>query len=185
MYLYVDGVLDATGNKYLATSSTNVRIGRVIDNDGEYFDGYMDEVRVWNYARSSSEINVFKYRQVSASEPGLVAYYQFNQGIPDGDNTGISKIIATVGADLNIVSLSRTGSSSNFVTYTGPNTAPATNCTPYTCLLPSIPNGSFSSTNGTNHGSVFTFSCNAGFVLSGQASAVCNYSQLNYSVSCR
>jgi gliding motility-associated-like protein len=45
-----------------------------------YFKGKMDEVRFWNIARSASEINQYKNFRFPADYPGLVAYYQFDEG---------------------------------------------------------------------------------------------------------
>jgi hypothetical protein len=45
-----------------------------------YFKGKMDEIRFWNIARSASEINQYKNFRFPADYPGLVAYYQFDEG---------------------------------------------------------------------------------------------------------
>ncbi|MCY2959150.1 MAG: LamG domain-containing protein [Planctomycetota bacterium] len=47
---------------------------------GEYFAGQIDEVRIWNRARSVEEIQRDWYRQLLGTEPGLVAYWKFNEG---------------------------------------------------------------------------------------------------------
>ena len=59
------------GNKYKPTGTTTW---------GSYFgfNGDMDEVRVWNTARSASDINTYKNTSVSEQSSGLVGYWNFN-----------------------------------------------------------------------------------------------------------
>lgn len=45
---------------------------------GSYYDGKMDEVRVWNVIRSATDLYNNKDIQISASTTGLQAYYQLN-----------------------------------------------------------------------------------------------------------
>lgn len=46
----------------------------------EYFDGLIDEVRIWNYPRTDEQIQENYDRRANALEPGLVAYYNFDEG---------------------------------------------------------------------------------------------------------
>ena len=61
IYLYIDGVLDASetkkGDIYLGRSTESLEIGyeRSVSN---YFHGSIDEVRIYNRALSESEIRV-------------------------------------------------------------------------------------------------------------------------------
>ena len=43
-------------------------------------NGTIDEFRIWNYARSSSQLAENYSKSVLPNESGLVAYYDFNQG---------------------------------------------------------------------------------------------------------
>ncbi len=47
-------------------------------NEKIVYDGEIDEVRIWNTARSSYEINQFKNQPLNGKEEGLVAYYNFD-----------------------------------------------------------------------------------------------------------
>ncbi|MCL3782021.1 helix-turn-helix domain-containing protein [Prolixibacteraceae bacterium JC049] len=47
-------------------------------NENLLFDGQLDEIRIWNYARSNEQILEFKNRKLSGSERGLMAYYHFD-----------------------------------------------------------------------------------------------------------
>jgi hypothetical protein len=43
------------------------------------FGGLMDEVRIWNVVRSHEDIRANMARRLSGSEPGLLAYYDFDE----------------------------------------------------------------------------------------------------------
>ncbi len=45
---------------------------------GRYFNGQIDEVRLWNVVRSETDIATFKDIELSGSEAGLVGYWTFN-----------------------------------------------------------------------------------------------------------
>lgn len=81
-----------------------------------FFNGSMDEVRVWNVARTQPQIAANMACDV-AQQPGLVAYYRFDQGIAGGNNAGTTTIQDYSGnsncGTLNNFAL--TGATSNFV----------------------------------------------------------------------
>lgn len=69
---------------------------------GEQFVGFIDEVRLWNVARSQADIQNFMFSPLPAPtlQPGLLAYYQFSstvnlQGDPTWD--GIPAGTASIG----------------------------------------------------------------------------------------
>ncbi len=49
----------------------------------EGFNGLIDEIRIWNYARSEQQIQQSMYFELTGNEPGLVAYYNFNNTTKD------------------------------------------------------------------------------------------------------
>lgn len=56
-----------------------------------YFKGAMDELRIWNYARTQAEIDSSINIKLTGKEPGLVGYWDFNQNTSDAyalDRTG-------------------------------------------------------------------------------------------------
>ena len=55
-----------------------IRIGS--DYGGRYFDGRIDEVKIWDYARTQEEISSTMYTPPSLEQLGLIAYYNFNSG---------------------------------------------------------------------------------------------------------
>jgi hypothetical protein len=88
-------------------------IGRA-DN---YFNGLIDEVRIWNVARTADQIRDNMYHPLTGNESGLVAYYNFDQGIASGDNTGQTTLTdkSANGYDGTLENFALSGSSSNFV----------------------------------------------------------------------
>lgn len=56
------------------------------------FGGLIDEVRVWDVVRTAAEISTNLNCEISHTSPGLIAYYNFNQGIANGNNTAITEL---------------------------------------------------------------------------------------------
>lgn len=44
------------------------------------FLGLIDEVRIWNYARTQAEIAAIRDRELTGDEPGLAGYWKLNEG---------------------------------------------------------------------------------------------------------
>ncbi|KAA3634106.1 MAG: hypothetical protein DWP97_07785 [Calditrichaeota bacterium] len=83
---YIDGqVVDtmSTGISSSCEYTTTLNIGRRKLFDEFYFDGSIDEVRVWNITRSPAEIMGNYNINLAGTESGLVCYYQFNEGVGD------------------------------------------------------------------------------------------------------
>lgn len=47
---------------------------------GEYFHGAIDEIRIWNVARSAGQIQAAMTKPLTGKEPGLVAGWNFDDG---------------------------------------------------------------------------------------------------------
>lgn len=56
-------------------------------SDGEYFHGMLDEIRLWNIARSELDIRQTMNGRLGGREKGLVAYWSFDDGTAN-DLTG-------------------------------------------------------------------------------------------------
>ncbi len=77
--LYLNGILLTNANyagMSLATNSGGIGLGSA----GEYLNGRLDEVRIWNVARSASELRDAMHMQLTGTETGLVTYYRCNEG---------------------------------------------------------------------------------------------------------
>lgn len=119
MLLYVDGVVVASQNEPDRTirnsSPRNLILGN-LEGDARNIDASIDEVRIWDIARTVTEISDNMDNELEVPQSGLVAYYKFNQGDAGGDNTGETTLTDETGTnDGNIENFALTGDSSNFV----------------------------------------------------------------------
>lgn len=76
----VNGQTDGTAtstNMAALTASTTLTIGGN-SIDGRYFDGLIDEVRIWNLARTPTQIQATMNQKLNGNETGLVAYWSFD-----------------------------------------------------------------------------------------------------------
>jgi len=78
--LYVNGESVGTKRNYdFGSGGSPTRLGSQFGTPSEFFTGCMDEVKVFKSARGESEIKSDMQKLVSAaSDPNLVAYYDFN-----------------------------------------------------------------------------------------------------------
>jgi hypothetical protein len=76
--VYVNGI--AAPNRYPSNDSIlNQKMTLGWSRDvGEYFQGDMDEVRVWTVARTEKELRDHMCQQLRGNEPGLISYYRMN-----------------------------------------------------------------------------------------------------------
>ena len=87
--LYLDGVLQGSSNCTLATATSNFGIGEMIWDTSLNFIGDIDEVRLYNYARSSKQI----VEDMNAGHPApgspvgsQVGYWKMDEGYGDTAN---------------------------------------------------------------------------------------------------
>jgi hypothetical protein len=118
-YAYVDGQ-DKTNTAYASpymaayNNSGTFVVGKPNNSDTtSYFNGSMAELRIWNTARSGSQIYQNFRRILNGDESGLVAYLQLNQGTASGANTGITT------AANNMLAGGYAGTLTNFTLTTG------------------------------------------------------------------
>ncbi|MFN9658322.1 MAG: LamG-like jellyroll fold domain-containing protein, partial [Dolichospermum sp.] len=89
--LYINGQLD-TSVDWVGTPLQNnypVKIGREL-NAWNPFAGQIDDVRIWNVARTQTEIQANYNQQLVGNETGLAGYWNFNE--PSG-STALDKTI--------------------------------------------------------------------------------------------
>ena len=83
--LYVDGVDMGSFTETFVNASTPLYIGARNSNDGtspnDFFPGKIDHVRLWDVALSQAEIQQSMSICISGSEDGLIAAYDFEDGI--------------------------------------------------------------------------------------------------------
>lgn len=91
--LFIDGQ-EVASSSYTGTpvngTDLNLTIGGSSGFGGRIFDGALDEVRIWDVARTQQEIADNSTVDLSGAEPGLIAYYPMNEGsgLVAGDKSG-------------------------------------------------------------------------------------------------
>ncbi|MCA0234309.1 MAG: choice-of-anchor D domain-containing protein, partial [Bacteroidetes bacterium] len=94
--------------------------------------GALDELRIWNIARTCEQINQQRNCELTGTEANLVAYYPFNQGFTEsnnGDVTTLTDLATGIGGANNgtLTGFTLTGTTSNWIATGGVTTG--TNCT--------------------------------------------------------
>ncbi|MFM1774717.1 MAG: hypothetical protein RJA53_327 [Bacteroidota bacterium] len=120
--MYINGVLDAnsaTLNKTGANTAIraigakpfgNIRYG--------HFNGAIDELKVWNTERTAQQIQIDLTDEAVGNETDLIAYYNFNQGTAEGNNstiTTLNNLTPAVSLSATLTNFQLTGATSNFV----------------------------------------------------------------------
>jgi frataxin-like iron-binding protein CyaY len=90
MKLYIDAVEVASNSAAPAFSGGATWIGS--HNGGSLFSCQMDEVRLWNVARTESQLATFMNTELEGGEPNLVAYYDMEdpQGTTLSDQAALN-----------------------------------------------------------------------------------------------
>lgn len=86
--LYIDGNLEEKTEGVSGTIKTSndvlcIATKRPSAPDCDYFNGLIDEVRIWNIARTQEEILQNMYNELSGTEDGLAGYWKLNEGSGD------------------------------------------------------------------------------------------------------
>lgn len=121
--LYVDGNLvgtdDAGGNYSIQYVGNSTLIGAEVSGGtaptGGYLNGKMDEVRIWNVARTSSQIQSAYKSSLTGNESGLLAYYDFE----DGNGSTLTDQAGSLNGSLVNMNTSSVWGAENVYTYYG------------------------------------------------------------------
>lgn len=78
--LHINGILSISAALgYTADGTASLRIGSA-QSGGSVFNGVIDEVRIWNRARTQKELAEERGYRLVGNEPGLIAYYRLDEG---------------------------------------------------------------------------------------------------------
>jgi hypothetical protein len=118
--VYLDGNLAGTHTpNNILTANNRYSLAQEWDNTNtsDHFRGTIDDVRMWNVSRTQLQIQSNMNTEVTGSESGLIAYYNFNQGISSGNNTGLttSNDLSSNNYDGTLVNMTLNGSTSNWI----------------------------------------------------------------------
>lgn len=80
--IYHNGILvkTGTGQGPFIGNENSLLLGGYLPVIFFNFDGYIDDFRIWNVARSQAEIERTKNQMLVGDEAGLIAYYPLNEG---------------------------------------------------------------------------------------------------------
>ncbi|MCV9928655.1 SBBP repeat-containing protein [Flavobacterium sp. LS1R49] len=116
--IYVDGILSNSigNNSNIVLTSNDITIGSF--SDAYNFNGDIDEVRIWNRALIQAEIQNTMNCELGANQRGLLAYYKFNQGSVNTNNSAVTSLKDSSGNNNtgNLFNFSLSGSTSNWIT---------------------------------------------------------------------
>lgn len=118
--LYMNGVLKGSVAASGSFTNSNIAftIGKcILAGQNFVYGGKVDEVSVWNKALTQTEVQDMMTNELTGTEANLQLYYKFDQGVPGGDNTSITKLISEVGSpdrDADLLNFALTGPTSNF-----------------------------------------------------------------------
>jgi hypothetical protein len=78
--LYINGELDnsASGSKPVQTSNNELRIGSNGAGNDQFLSGRVDELRIWDVARTAEQIENNYRSELVGNETGLDAYWRFD-----------------------------------------------------------------------------------------------------------
>jgi hypothetical protein len=120
LLLYIDGVQEggtSIDNANLTTTNTTpLQIGREATGT-KYFKGEIDEVRIWNIGKTATQVANERFCK-TPNTTNLQAFYNFNNGVPHGNNIFITQIAEASNSVNNgtLNNFTGTGDASNFVT---------------------------------------------------------------------
>ncbi len=113
--LYVDGqFVGAFASEFGTATGSNLNLYIGVDFPGnEYFKGDIGDIRIWNTVKANGTASCTP----GASGADLIAYYNFNQGFENSDNSSVDNILdATSNANnLQLTNVALTSATSNWV----------------------------------------------------------------------
>lgn len=119
MYVYANGNLIASqaAPASIPSGSQQTNIGSRVGSNTENFTGNIDDLRVWNIARTAEQISASMNCELQGTESGLLAYYQFNQGVDQANNAGITTLNDATANSFNgtLTNFTLNGTSSNWL----------------------------------------------------------------------
>ncbi|MEX1191179.1 MAG: LamG-like jellyroll fold domain-containing protein [Brumimicrobium sp.] len=115
--IYINGILQTSGTGGTSSLGNDNLMTLGSKTDGtQLFQGEMDEVRIWDVIRTPCEINSAMSSEFTVSQPNLVAYYNFNQGVAGGSNVGINSLPDfTTNYDGTLLNFGLSGANSNWL----------------------------------------------------------------------
>ena len=146
--VYKNGVLQGTrslaGQTFTLTSNALRLMASTETGLDRFARGSLDEVRIWSRALAQCEIQNNMNGELGNGQTGLQAYYKFNQGFANTNNTGVTSLTDASGNNNTgtLYNFGLTGTTSNWA-------APGGVTTGTTAPTVNIPSVSIASSAGT------------------------------------
>jgi hypothetical protein len=123
--IYINGLLKNTitvSGLQIPLTNVTMGYGNGIYGDYDMANSALDEFRIWNVARTQAQIQANMNSQLSLPQTGLVRYYNFNQGVGGGNNTGVTTLpdVTTNSSGGILAGFTLTGNTSNWISDIGP-----------------------------------------------------------------
>ncbi len=118
MTLYKNGIPVSTNTSVSSATESVLYLGALYTGTiGYFFQGTMDGVRIWNFARAPIAILADYACLLIGTEGNLEALYQFDQGVAGGNNSGVTTLndITPNGHNGTLMNFALTGTTSNWV----------------------------------------------------------------------
>lgn len=118
--IYIKGVKEVNGR------TSNKQTGSVFDSshpiiiganeNSNFFKGTLDELRIWKSTLSESTVKAIQRKVIPTRMKGLVAYYNCNQGVKNGNNAGILQLLDKTSSNVHgsLDGFTKNGATSNF-----------------------------------------------------------------------
>lgn len=90
--IYQNGVLTTTSIENTSIGAGDLKIGSGL-NSYDGISGIIEDLRFWSVEKTNQEILASYNSNISENDANLVAYYKFNQGIPNSNNTSITQLL--------------------------------------------------------------------------------------------
>lgn len=136
---YIDGTLarttDWNGTATATTTTANIQLGYAAADSpsgdtGGYFDGELDELRIWTKTLNAFEVSELNGCTADEVQTGLVASYNFNNGISGVDNSGLTTLADSSGNNFNgtLTNFALNGATSNWIDASSNNISGSCDC---------------------------------------------------------
>ncbi|CAL2107137.1 exported hypothetical protein [Tenacibaculum sp. 190524A02b] len=136
---YIDGALARTsgwnGTATQTTTTANIQLGYAAADSpsgdtGGYFDGELDELRIWTKTLSEFEVGQLNGCTTDMAQTDLIASYNFNTGIAATDNSGLTTLTDSSGNSFNgtLTNFALNGATSNWIDASSNNVSGSCDC---------------------------------------------------------
>ncbi|MEW7291134.1 LamG-like jellyroll fold domain-containing protein [Aquimarina sp. 2304DJ70-9] len=136
---YIDGTLARStgwvGTATATTTTADIQLGYAVadtpsGDTGGYFNGQLDELRIWTKTLSAFEVSELNGCTADMSQTDLVARYNFNTGISGADNSGLTTLADGSGNSYNgtLINFALSGATSNWIDASSNNISESCDC---------------------------------------------------------